>query len=133
VDVAWDQSSSTDVQGYKVYRSQISGGPYTLISGTLSASTLQFTDSSVLSGQTYFYVVTSIDTNGLESVHSTEVNAQIPNTAALASPGGMAQVRAWNRGRSSGNGPSFIAKLSAPSDRASDLPRSLPEVQASSP
>jgi fibronectin type 3 domain-containing protein len=78
VDVAWDQSPSTDVQGYKVYRSQISGGPYTLVSGTIPASTLLFTDSSVLSGKTYFYVVTSIDINGLESERSVEASAQIP-------------------------------------------------------
>jgi fibronectin type 3 domain-containing protein len=78
VDVAWDQSPSTDVQGYKVYRSQTSGGPYTSVSGTIPASTLLFTDSSVLSGQTYFYVVTSIDINGLESAPSAEANAQIP-------------------------------------------------------
>ena len=64
------------MQGYKVYRSQISGGPYTLISGTIPL--LLFTDNSVLSGQTYFYVVTTIDINGLESGVSAEASAQIP-------------------------------------------------------
>ena len=77
-NVTWNASSSTDVQGYKVYRSQTSGGPYSSVSGTLTTSTLAFTDTSVLGGQTYFYVVTSIDVNGLESPPSLEVNATIP-------------------------------------------------------
>jgi fibronectin type 3 domain-containing protein len=76
VDITWNQSPSTDVQGYKVYRSQTSGGPYTSISGTIPE--LLFTDSSVLSGATYFYVVTSIDVNGVESEPTAEVSAQIP-------------------------------------------------------
>ena len=76
--ITWDPSSSTNVQGYKVYRSQTSGGPYSNVSGTLATSTLAFTDTSVLSGQTYFYVVTSIDANGLESPPSLQVNATIP-------------------------------------------------------
>jgi len=76
VDINWNQSSSTDVQGYKVYRSQVSGGPYTSISETILD--LQFTDSSVLAGQKYFYVVTSVDINGFESDPSAEVTAQVP-------------------------------------------------------
>jgi len=64
------------VQGYKVYRSLMAGGPYTPISSTIPV--LVFTDSSVLSGLTYFYVVTSIDIDGLESEPSPEANAQVP-------------------------------------------------------
>jgi fibronectin type 3 domain-containing protein len=78
VALAWDPSPSTNLQGYKVYRSQISGGPYTPISSTLTVGTQQFTDSSVASGQSYFYIITSIDVNGLESGPSPEVNAKIP-------------------------------------------------------
>jgi len=78
VNITWNTSPSTNVQGYKVYRSQTSGGPYSNVSGALATSTLAFTDTSVLSGQTYFYVVTSIDVNGLESPPSLEVNATIP-------------------------------------------------------
>jgi hypothetical protein len=77
-DITWNASSSPNVQGYKVYRSQTSGGPYSSVSGTLATSTLAFTDTSVLAGQTYFYVLTSIDVNGLESPPSLEVSATIP-------------------------------------------------------
>ena len=78
VAVSWTQSPSTNLQGYKVYRSQVSGGPYANISGMLGQNTLQFTDSNVFASSKYFYVVTSVDVNGLESAPSTEVSAQIP-------------------------------------------------------
>jgi hypothetical protein len=61
-----------------VYRSEVSGGPYTAVSETIAASTLQFTDTSVVAGHTYFYVVTSIDINNAESAPSAEVSVQIP-------------------------------------------------------
>ncbi len=37
-----------------------------------------YTDSSVAAGQTYFYVLTSVDSQGLESVQSSQVKAVIP-------------------------------------------------------
>jgi len=78
VDVAWDASTSPTLQGYNVYRSGVSGGPYTRLSATLSPTTLLFTDTTPLSGQKYFYVVTAVDTSGAESTASVEVAATIP-------------------------------------------------------
>jgi len=78
VALTWDPSPSSNLQGYKVYRGQVSGGPYTGISSLVPVGTQQFTDSSVVSRQTYFYVVTSIDASGMESGPSPEVNAAIP-------------------------------------------------------
>ena len=80
VNVMWDPSPSTNLQGYKVYRSQVSGGPYSSISAVLGTSTSQFADTTVFSGQKYFYVVTSIDVNGLESGPSTEVSVTVPTS-----------------------------------------------------
>ena len=78
VDVVWDASASSTLQGYNVYRSLISGGPYTKISPTLSPTTLLFTDTTPISGQKYFYVVTAVDTSGAESAASLEVAVTIP-------------------------------------------------------
>lgn len=78
VDVAWDPSTSATLQGYNVYRSTVHGGPYTRISPTLSPTTLLFTDTTPLSGKTYFYVVTDISTSGAESAASVEVAVTIP-------------------------------------------------------
>jgi hypothetical protein len=78
VDVAWDPSTSATLQGYNVYRSGVSGGPYTRLSPMLSPTTLLFTDTTPLSGQKYFYVVTAVDTSGAESAASVEVAVTIP-------------------------------------------------------
>jgi len=76
VTLDWAPSSST-VAGYNVYRSTQSGGPYTQINSSL-VTTPQFTDSSVQSGQTYFYVVRAVDPSNQESGNSNEVAVSIP-------------------------------------------------------
>jgi hypothetical protein len=63
--------------GYDVYSSSTSGGPYTKLTATPIAAT-SYTDSSVEAGQTYYYVVTAVDANGVESDYSAEISAQIP-------------------------------------------------------
>jgi len=78
VDVTWVASTSTPLQGYNVYRSTVSGGPYTKLSPTLSPTTLLFTDTTPLSGKQYFYVVTALNTSGAESAASPEVAVAIP-------------------------------------------------------
>ena len=76
VGLSWTASTSP-VVGYNVYRGSVSGGPYTLITGSLVAGTA-YTDLTVQAGQTYFYVVTAVDASGNESVFSNEVSATIP-------------------------------------------------------
>ena len=76
VDVSWTASASA-VTGYNVYRGTVSGGPYTLLNSSQIALTA-YTDSTVQSGQTYFYVVTAVDANNVESVYSNEVSAVVP-------------------------------------------------------
>lgn len=76
VDLSWDTSTSV-VVGYNVYRGTQSGGPYTKLNSSQVSST-QFTDSSVQAGQTYFYVVTAVDSNNVESTDSNQISATIP-------------------------------------------------------
>ena len=71
VSLTWMASPSTTV-GYNVYRGTTSGGPYAPIG---SAATTSFTDTTVTSGTTYYYVVTAVGPNSLESVFSNEVYA----------------------------------------------------------
>jgi hypothetical protein len=77
VGLSWDASTSTDVVGYFVYRGAVSGGPYTKQNSSADAN-LAYTDSAVASGQTYFYVVTAVDSSNVESAYSNEVSAVIP-------------------------------------------------------
>ena len=74
--LSWTASSSV-VTGYNIYRSATSGGPYTTLNSSLNASTT-FTDMSVLSGQTYYYVVTAVNASNVESAYSNQVQAAIP-------------------------------------------------------
>jgi hypothetical protein len=77
VDLAWSSSTSSNVVGYNVYRSTISGGPYSILDAA-PLVTDGFADSTVQSTTTYFYVVRSVDNTGTESVNSSEVQAIIP-------------------------------------------------------
>jgi len=76
VTLSWNASTST-VAGYNVYRGAVSGGPYAKINSSLVAS-LGYTDSSVQSGTTYYYVTTAVDSSGNESIFSNEAAAPIP-------------------------------------------------------
>ncbi len=77
VTLSWDASPSKKVS-YQVYRGETSGGPYTRL--TASAITaLQYSDSNVESGIEYFYVATSVDKRGTESLYSQEIAVRIPN------------------------------------------------------
>ena len=76
VDLSWSASTSV-VVGYNVYRGAQSGGPYTKLNSTPVALTND-TDGTVQPGQTYFYVVTAVDSSNLESAYSNEVSAVIP-------------------------------------------------------
>jgi fibronectin type 3 domain-containing protein len=76
VALSWTASTST-VVGYNVYRGTVSGGPYTKINSAVVAG-LNYTDSTVQSGTTYYYVATAVDASGNESVYSNEVQAVVP-------------------------------------------------------
>jgi hypothetical protein len=67
----------TGVTGFKTYVSMIPGGSY-VETGSVSSTTPAYTDSSVQSGQTYYYVVTAVDSTNQESLYSSEVAAIIP-------------------------------------------------------
>jgi hypothetical protein len=74
--LTWNPSTSV-VVGYNIYRGTTSGGPYTTRNSSVVPG-ITYTDSTVQSGLTYFYVVTAVDSSNVESVHSNEVSAAIP-------------------------------------------------------
>lgn len=77
VTLNWNASTSSNVVGYNVYRGGTSGGPYSKINSALDPNTTDV-DTSVQGGQTYYYVVTAVDSTGLESGYSNQVQAVIP-------------------------------------------------------
>jgi hypothetical protein len=76
VNLSWSESSS-GVVGYNVYSSTQPSGPLTK-RNTMLVGTTAYTDNSVQSGQTYYYCVTAVDSNGNESACSNDVSATIP-------------------------------------------------------
>jgi hypothetical protein len=76
VALSWSDAS-TQIAGYNVYRSTVSGGPYTQINGALDGTT-SYTDSTVASGTTYYYTVTAVGTNGAESAYSNQTTVAVP-------------------------------------------------------
>jgi hypothetical protein len=74
--LTWTASTST-VAGYNTYTSQTSGGPYTRMNSSPVTGT-SYTDSNVTAGQTYFFVVTSVNSNNVESADSAQTTAVIP-------------------------------------------------------
>lgn len=90
IGVTWAYVQGTDLgTGFNVYRSVVSGGPYTkLTTSALPITTLTFSDTTGMGGTKYFYVVTAIDAGGVESVNSNETFAifisSSPNAPANA-------------------------------------------------
>ena len=72
VGLAWDEVSGA--AGYNIYHSPLSGGGFVKLNSTTVSGT-SFTDTGLRNAQTYFYVVTALDTVGNESVYSNEVSA----------------------------------------------------------
>jgi Abnormal spindle-like microcephaly-assoc'd, ASPM-SPD-2-Hydin len=80
VSVTWDppSSSSDAVAGYNIYRSIGGESTYQLM-GSVTSTALSFTDNNnIQNGQTYDYIVESVDGSGNESVPSNLASVVIP-------------------------------------------------------
>lgn len=72
VGLAWNTVSGA--AGYNLYRSPLSGGGWVKVNGSPLGDT-NYTDTGLMNGRTYYYVVTALDGAGNESGNSNEVNA----------------------------------------------------------
>jgi fibronectin type 3 domain-containing protein len=70
-------AKGTTVKGYNVYRGTVSGGPYTKINPVL-VTALTYTDSTIKAGQTLYWVVTAVGSDGKESAYSKPFSATVP-------------------------------------------------------
>jgi fibronectin type 3 domain-containing protein len=78
ISLTWGASTSS-VIGYNVYTSSHAGGPYTKVNSNPSAS-LNYSDTNVVSGQSYYFVVTAENSSGMESAYSNQAVALIPQS-----------------------------------------------------
>jgi hypothetical protein len=78
VVLTWNASASPSISGYNVYRGLSPTGPFSNVNTSLITSGLQYTDSTVQTGQTYYYVATAVNSSNVESGYSAPVTASIP-------------------------------------------------------
>src|SRR5258706_4065593 len=76
VKLNWEESPVT-VAGYVGYRSAEPSGPYTRVS-SLPVPSAEYTDTGLAAGHTYYYVVTSLDAEQVESEYSPPITATVP-------------------------------------------------------
>jgi hypothetical protein len=78
VDLTWTAptSSPDPVTGYNIYRATGSG-PFVLINSSPDKSTTDI-DNTVVSATSYNYVVKSVDSGGVESIASNQIQVTIP-------------------------------------------------------
>jgi hypothetical protein len=76
VALTWTPSTSV-VAGYDVYRSEISEGPYSKLDSSIVAAD-SYADATVQAGLTYYYVVRSVTSAGVQSADSAQTSATIP-------------------------------------------------------
>jgi len=74
ISLAWEAIlGDASLYGYEVLRSDTSGGPYNMVARVTAAS---YTDTSVVEGATYYYVVRAVDYAFNRSGNSNEVAAE---------------------------------------------------------
>lgn len=79
VDLSWEAptDSQDPVAGYEIYRSSSGASSYQLLTSSMLTNN-SYVDNSVQSGQTYDYVVESVDASGVASAPSNIATVAIP-------------------------------------------------------
>lgn len=77
VTLSWTASTSTSVVGYYIYRATQTGGVYSPLNSTPIAAT-SYNDTSVSPGSQYYYVITAVNSDGVQSINSNQASAAVP-------------------------------------------------------
>ena len=88
VSLGWNDNIEPDINGYNVYRSNVSGGPYSKVNSTTLIGS-SYTDAGAANGTTYYYIVTALDKTTNESGGSNEAAATSSDTTPPARPTGL--------------------------------------------
>jgi Fibronectin type III domain len=83
VTLAWDPASSPNIAGYRLH-SGTTSGVYSQTSELGNATSTLV--SNLVTGKTYFFVVTAYNTMGVESAPSNEVSYLAPSPSATPTP-----------------------------------------------
>jgi len=75
--LSWQASTSPNVTGYYVYRANGTTAAYSKLV-TTPVSGFSYADAAVVTGETYTYAVTAVDSSGQESGFSSPATTTIP-------------------------------------------------------
>src|SRR5580658_4791845 len=76
IDLIWAPVTDADLDGYNIYRHEQGGAPVRVNSELVKMPA--FRDAQVVSGKTYFYSVSAVDTRQNESARSEEASERVP-------------------------------------------------------
>lgn len=95
VNLSWTQASQA--VSYNVYRSTLTGGPYSLLT-TVVSTVSQYQDTTVSASSTYYYIVRTVNIFGIESVDSNEVSVTLLDgpTSLMASTSANKVQLSWS-------------------------------------
>jgi len=80
VILSWSASQTAGVVGYDVYRGTSPSGESSTPLNSTPISGTNYVDENVTPGTTYYYVLTSVGTNGVQSAPSNETEATVPTS-----------------------------------------------------
>jgi hypothetical protein len=80
VILSWTASPTPGVVGYNVYRGTTSGGEGTTPLNSTPVNGTTYADGNVTAGTTYYYVVTTVGSDGVQSAPSGETEATVPTS-----------------------------------------------------
>ena len=97
VSMVWDANTEADLSGYNVYRKDPGGVTFNKVAGPISCGPNDLTcttyqDTSVAYGNSYEWVVTAVNTSGLESGFSNALSVDVLNPNAPAAPTGLVML-----------------------------------------
>ncbi len=78
VILSWTASPTPGVIGYDIYRGTASGGESGTPINSAPVNTTTYVDANVRAGTTYYYVLRSVNANGVQSPASNETRANVP-------------------------------------------------------
>jgi fibronectin type 3 domain-containing protein len=87
VNLDWADDPAEALAFYTVKRSDTAGGTYTQVATNLTAS--NFIDTTVVTGNTYYYVVTATDTSPSETANSNEASSFV----RIQPPTGLTRIQ----------------------------------------
>ena len=81
-------TASLGATSYNIKRATVSGGPYTII-GTVTSPTLNFSDSTAVSGTSNYYAITAVNPNGESAVSQEPAQIFLSGSLSLSATSGL--------------------------------------------